>query len=159
PGSGQLTPSQREPLTPLPRRVKMEGDSQRRSRPGRREREWDMGNAGGYAGPLEKVGPCEWKIPKSYREDMRVDGLIFADDALIEQIKKDQGPEQVANVATLPGIQKASLAMPDIHWGYGFCIGGVAATDPEQGGVISPGGVGYDINCGVRLLRSDLMWD
>ena len=83
---------------------------------------------------------------------MRVDGIIFADDALIEQIKKDQGPEQVANVATLPGIQKASLAMPDIHWGYGFCIGGVAATDPEEGGVISPGGVGYDINCGVRLL-------
>jgi tRNA-splicing ligase RtcB len=89
---------------------------------------------------------------------MRVDGLIFADQALIEQIKKDQGPEQVVNVATLPGIQKASLAMPDIHWGYGFCIGGVAATDPEQGGVISPGGVGYDINCGVRLLRSDLDW-
>ena len=90
---------------------------------------------------------------------MRVDGLIFADEALIEQIKKDQGPEQVANVATLPGIQKASLAMPDIHWGYGFAIGGVAATDPEQGGVISPGGVGYDINCGVRLLRTDLDWD
>jgi tRNA-splicing ligase RtcB len=89
---------------------------------------------------------------------MRVDGLIFADDTLIEQIRKDQGPEQVANVATLPGIQRASLAMPDIHWGYGFAIGGVAATDPEQGGVISPGGVGYDINCGVRLLRSDLSW-
>jgi tRNA-splicing ligase RtcB len=89
---------------------------------------------------------------------MRVDGLIFADDDLIEQIRKDQGPEQVVNVATLPGIQKASMAMPDIHWGYGFCIGGVAATDPEQGGVISPGGVGYDINCGVRLLRSDLDW-
>ena len=118
-----------------------------------------MGQGGAYTGPLEKVGPCQWKIPKSYREDMRVDGLIFADDALIEQIKKDQGPEQVVNVATLPGIQKASLAMPDIHWGYGFCIGGVAATDPEQGGVISPGGVGYDINCGVRLLRSDLTWD
>ena len=75
---------------------------------------------------------------------------------LIEQIKKDQGPEQVVNVATLPGIQKASLAMPDIHWGYGFCIGGVAATDPEEGGVISPGGVGYDINCGVRLFRTNL---
>ena len=89
---------------------------------------------------------------------MRVDGLIFADDTLIEQIKKDQGPEQVANVATLPGIQMASLAMPDIHWGYGFCIGGVAATDPEEGGVISPGGVGYDINCGVRLLRTNLHW-
>ncbi len=113
---------------------------------------------GAYTGPLEQVGPCQWKIPKSYRSDMRVDGLIFADDALIEQIKGDQGPEQVVNVATLPGIQTASLAMPDIHWGYGFCIGGVAATDPEQGGVISPGGVGYDINCGVRLLRTDLEW-
>ncbi len=112
-----------------------------------------------YRGPLEQVGPCQWKIPRSYRADMRVDGLIFADEALIAQIKKDQGPEQVANVATLPGIQVASLAMPDIHWGYGFAIGGVAATDPEQGGVISPGGVGYDINCGVRLLRSDLEWD
>ena len=111
-----------------------------------------MSQSGGYRGPLEQVGPCQWRIPKSYRADMRVDGIIFADDALIEQIKKDQGPEQVANVATLPGIQKASLAMPDIHWGYGFCIGGVAATDPEEGGVISPGGVGYDINCGVRLL-------
>ncbi len=117
-----------------------------------------MAQSGAYTGPLEKVGPCQWKIPRSYREDMRVDGLIFADDKLIEQIKKDQGPEQVVNVATLPGIRKASLAMPDIHWGYGFCIGGVAATDPEQGGVISPGGVGYDINCGVRLLRSNLEW-
>ncbi len=118
-----------------------------------------MATTSGYSGPLEKVAPCRWRIPKSYRPDMRVDGIIFADDALIEQIKKDQGPEQVANVATLPGIQSASLAMPDIHWGYGFCIGGVAATDPEEGGVISPGGVGYDINCGVRLLRTDLHWN
>ncbi len=117
-----------------------------------------MSQKGGYSGPLEPVGPCQWRIPKSYRPDMRVDGIIFADETLIEQIKKDQGPEQVANVATLPGIQMASLAMPDIHWGYGFCIGGVAATDPEEGGVISPGGVGYDINCGVRLLRTDLQW-
>jgi len=117
-----------------------------------------MNVPGGYSGPLEKLGPCRWRIPSSYRPDMRVDGIIFADDTLIEQIRKDQGPEQVANVATLPGIQMASLAMPDIHWGYGFCIGGVAATDPEEGGVISPGGVGYDINCGVRLLRSELQW-
>jgi tRNA-splicing ligase RtcB len=117
-----------------------------------------MSQSGAYHGPLEQVGPCQWRIPKSYRPDMRVDGLIFADAALIEQIKRDQGPEQVANVAALPGIQKASLAMPDIHWGYGFCIGGVAATDPEEGGVISPGGVGYDINCGVRLLRTNLEW-
>src|SRR6266481_9572203 len=109
-----------------------------------------------YTGPLEQVGDCQWKIPKSYRDDMRVDGLIFADEALIGHIKKDQGPEQVVNVATLPGLQKASPAMPDIHWGYGFAIGGVAATDPEEGGVISPGGVVYDINCGVRLVRSNL---
>ncbi len=117
-----------------------------------------MSQSGGYRGPLEPAGPCQWRIPKSYRSDMRVDGIIFADERLIEQIKKDQGPEQVVNVATLPGIQKASLAMPDIHWGYGFCIGGVAATDPDEGGVISPGGVGYDINCGVRLLRTNLAW-
>jgi tRNA-splicing ligase RtcB len=112
-----------------------------------------------YDGPLVADGIGRWRIPRSYRDDMRVDGLIFADDALMEHIRADQAPEQVANVATLPGIQKASIAMPDIHWGYGFPIGGVAATDPEQGGVISPGGVGYDINCGVRLLRSNLMWD
>ncbi len=112
-----------------------------------------------YEGPLEADGVCRWRIPKSYRDDMRVDGLIFADDTLMAQIRNDQAPEQVVNVATLPGIQGASIAMPDIHWGYGFAIGGVAATDPEQGGVISPGGVGYDINCGVRLLRSDLTWD
>ena len=117
-----------------------------------------MSQSAGYRGPLEPAGPCQWRIPKSYRSDMRVDGIIFADETLIEQIKKDQGPEQVVNVATLPGIQMASLAMPDIHWGYGFCIGGVAATDPEEGGVISPGGVGYDINCGVRLLRTNLAW-
>src|SRR6185369_10392682 len=97
-----------------------------------------------------------WRIPKSYKAGMRVDGLIYADDQMIELIRKDQAPEQVANVAFLPGIQHASLAMPDIHWGYGFCIGGVAATDPDEGGVISPGGVGYDINCGVRLVRSNL---
>ncbi len=117
-----------------------------------------MGKPGGFQGPLEQVGPCQYRIPKEYRSDMRVDGLIFADETLMRSIKLDNGPEQVANVATLPGIQRASLAMPDIHWGYGFAIGGVAATDPEEGGVISPGGVGYDINCGVRLLRSDIEW-
>lgn len=109
-----------------------------------------------YQGPLEKVTDYLWRIPKSYKSAMRVDGLIYADDQLINLIKNDQAPEQVANVACLPGIQKASLAMPDIHWGYGFCIGGVAATDPKEGGVISPGGVGYDINCGVRLVRTNL---
>src|SRR5207253_4438201 len=101
---------------------------------------------------------CRWRIPKGYKPGMHVDGIVYADDVLIEQIRADQACEQVANVATLPGIQMASLAMPDIHWGYGFCIGGVCATDPEQGGVISPGGVGYDINCGVRLVRSNLFY-
>jgi tRNA-splicing ligase RtcB len=109
-----------------------------------------------YSGPLERVNDYCWRIPKSYRPGMRVDGLIYADEALIDMIKADQAPEQVANVAFLPGIQHASLAMPDIHWGYGFCIGGVCATDPDEGGVISPGGVGYDINCGVRLMRTNL---
>ena len=111
-----------------------------------------------YSGPLERVNDCLWRIPKSYRQGMRVDGLIYADDHLIDMIREDQAPEQVANVAFLPGIQHASLAMPDIHWGYGFCIGGVCATDPDEGGVISPGGVGYDINCGVRLVRSNLFF-
>jgi tRNA-splicing ligase RtcB len=114
---------------------------------------------GVYSGPLEQVDTCCYRIPKSYRSDMRVDGLIFANDRLIAAIKNDQAPEQVANVATLPGIQSASLAMPDIHWGYGFCIGGVCATDPDEGGVISPGGVGYDINCGVRLVKTNLFLD
>src|SRR5436309_11058529 len=112
-----------------------------------------------YRGPLEKVDPCCWRIPKSYRPGMRVDGLIFASDKLMRHLVQDQAPEQVANVAFLPGIQVASLAMPDIHWGYGFCIGGVAATDPQEGGVISPGGVGYDINCGVRVVRTNLHVD
>lgn len=115
--------------------------------------------SGGYHGPLEKVNNYCWRIPKSYKPGMLVDGLIYADSKLIAEIKADQAPEQVANVACLPGIQYASIAMPDIHWGYGFCIGGVCATDPDEGGVISPGGVGYDINCGVRLLRTNLMKD
>ncbi|MCS6863894.1 MAG: RtcB family protein [Gemmata sp.] len=97
-----------------------------------------------------------YRIPKTYKPGMRVDGHIYANEKLLEAIRKDQAPEQVANVATLPGIQVASIAMPDIHWGYGFCIGGVCATDPNEGGVISPGGVGYDINCGVRLVKTNL---
>src|SRR5438445_11848484 len=109
-----------------------------------------------YTGPLEQVDENCFRIPKSYKQGMRVDGLIFANERLLDQLRKDQAPEQVANVAFLPGIQMASPAMPDIHWGYGFCIGGVCATDPDEGGVISPGGVGYDINCGVRLMRTNL---
>jgi tRNA-splicing ligase RtcB len=114
---------------------------------------------GAFSGPLEQLDSCCYRIPRSYRSGMRVDGLIFANDRLIEAIRNDQAPEQVANVATLPGIQVASLAMPDIHWGYGFCIGGVCATDPAEGGVISPGGVGYDINCGVRMVKTNLFLD
>lgn len=109
-----------------------------------------------YSGPLEKIDNYRWRIPKSYIEGMRVDGIIYASDKLADSIRNDSALQQVANVATLPGIVKASFAMPDIHWGYGFPIGGLAATDVENGGVISPGGVGYDINCGVRLLRTGL---
>ncbi|MEW6097367.1 MAG: RtcB family protein [bacterium] len=109
-----------------------------------------------YQGPLEKVDDYRFRIPKTYKREMRVPGLIYADDDMIAHIKKDNTPVQVANVACLPGIVKYSLAMPDIHWGYGLPIGGVAATDIEHGGVISPGGVGSDINCGVRLVRTNL---
>jgi len=87
---------------------------------------------------------------------MRVPGRIYASEEMLQHIVGDNCLEQVANVAFLPGIQKYSLAMPDIHWGYGFPIGGCCATDPNEGGVISPGGVGYDINCGVRLMRTNL---
>lgn len=111
-----------------------------------------------YTGPLERINEYCWRIPKSYHPGMLVDGLIYASDELMDHIRSDQAPEQVANVAHLPGIQLASLAMPDIHWGYGFTIGGVCATDPAEGGVISPGGVGYDINCGVRLIRTNLSY-
>lgn len=108
-----------------------------------------------WKGPLEKIDDFRLKIPRSYKSSMRVDGIIYIDTRLLEKVKADQAPEQVANVATLPGILKASMAMPDIHWGYGFPIGGVAGFDLKTG-VISPGGVGYDINCGVRLLRTNL---
>lgn len=112
-----------------------------------------------FTGPLEHIGCNCHRIPKSYKSGMRVDGHIYASPTLLEQVRKDQAADQVANVATLPGIQVASIAMPDIHWGYGFCIGGVAATDPAEGGVICPGGIGYDINCGVRLVKTNLFLD
>ena len=108
-----------------------------------------------WNGPLQKAGEDRWLIPKSYKPGMRVDGMIYASERLLASIRDDQAPEQVANVAFLPGIVSRSMAMPDIHWGYGFPIGGVAAMDYETG-VVSPGGVGYDINCGVRMLRTDL---
>jgi len=112
-----------------------------------------------WRGPLDQIDEWRWRIPRSYKDGMRVDGIIYADERMMKQVKADRAPEQVANVAFLPGIQDHSMAMPDIHWGYGFPIGGVAATDPEEGGVISPGGVGYDINCGVRLVRTTLRED
>ena len=102
---------------------------------------------------IEKVDDYHYTIPRS--EGMRVPGLIYANQKLLNDIKLDESPRQVANVAHLPGIIKYSLAMPDMHWGYGFPIGGVAAFDEEEG-IISPGGVGYDINCGCRILRTDL---
>ncbi len=108
--------------------------------------------------PLERVDTYRWRIPRRYNSEMLVPGMVYADNELIEQISGDNSLQQVANVATLPGIVGYSLAMPDIHWGYGFPVGGVAATDAEEG-VISPGGIGFDINCGVRLLATDLMQD
>ncbi len=108
-----------------------------------------------WNGPLRKAGEDRWLIPKSYKPGMRADGMIYASERLLASIRADQAPEQVANVAFLPGIVGRSMAMPDIHWGYGFPIGGVAAMEWD-GGVVSPGGVGYDINCGVRMLRTDL---
>jgi len=112
----------------------------------------------GWSGPIQKIDNYRWRIPKSYKAGMRTDGIVYATEIMLDQIKKDESLEQVANVATLPGIAGPSLAMPDIHWGYGFPIGGVAAFGWEDG-VVSPGGVGYDINCGVRLLRTDLTLD
>ena len=106
--------------------------------------------------PLVKINDARWELPQSYKAGMRVSGRIYASEPMLKHIVGDNCLEQVANVACLPGIQKYSLAMPDIHWGYGFPIGGVAATAPDEGGVVSPGGVGYDINCGVRLMRTDL---
>ncbi|MFH1837303.1 MAG: RtcB family protein [Candidatus Omnitrophota bacterium] len=109
-----------------------------------------------FTGRLEKIDDQRWLIPKSYMKGMKVPGIIFSDEDMIKSIIKDNAPQQVANAAHLEGIVKAAMAMPDIHWGYGLPIGGVIATDIDNGGVITPGGVGYDINCGVRLLKTDL---
>jgi tRNA-splicing ligase RtcB (3'-phosphate/5'-hydroxy nucleic acid ligase) len=102
---------------------------------------------------LQQLDEYRWRIPREGK--MLVPGLIYSSARMMQDIQKDKSPEQVANVAHLPGILSYSIAMPDMHWGYGFPIGGVAAFD-EETGVLSPGGVGYDINCGVRLLRSNL---
>ncbi|MCD6371372.1 MAG: RtcB family protein [Candidatus Aenigmarchaeota archaeon] len=103
---------------------------------------------------LEKITDYEWKLPRSIKPCMRVPARIFLSERLLNQVE-DGAIEQIANVACLPGIQKHALAMPDMHFGYGFPIGGVAAISYEDGG-ISPGGVGFDINCGVRVLRTNL---
>jgi len=107
------------------------------------------------SGRILQIDDYRWQVPQDYKPGMRVPGLIYADRKLFMEIEHDASIEQVANAAFLPGIVKASLAMPDIHAGYGLPIGGVVATDLQEG-VISPGGVGYDINCGVRLLRTNL---
>ena len=103
---------------------------------------------------IKKIDDYRWEIAKT--EGMRVPGRLYANEKMLKIVEKDRTPLQVKNVAYLPGIINYSLAMPDMHWGYGFPIGGVAATDPEEGGVISPGGIGYDINCGLRLVRTNL---
>jgi tRNA-splicing ligase RtcB len=105
---------------------------------------------------LKKINNQLWEIPREFRPDMRVPARIYANEEMLEKIFEDRSVEQLINVATLPGILKHALAMPDIHEGYGFPIGGVAAMDAKHG-VISPGGVGYDINCGVRLLTSSFL--
>jgi tRNA-splicing ligase RtcB len=116
-----------------------------------------------WNGPLNKIDDFRFEIPSTYRGErnnleMKTSAVIYADEKMVRNIRGDNAPEQAANVTTLPGIVGKSLAMPDIHWGYGFPIGGVAATDSEEG-VISPGGVGFDINCGVRLVRTNLHTD
>jgi tRNA-splicing ligase RtcB len=105
---------------------------------------------------LKKLDDYRWLIPRGTKPGMLTDALIYTDERLLPDLLKDLALEQAINVAMLPGIEGRSLAMPDIHQGYGFPIGGVAATDPHRDGVISPGGVGFDINCGVRLLTSSL---
>ncbi|MCS7097257.1 MAG: RtcB family protein [Candidatus Methanomethylicia archaeon] len=106
---------------------------------------------------IERVNEYTWTIPKNASAGMRVPGIIYADDILLQKMKEDRTIEQCINVAKLPGIYKYSIVLPDGHEGYGFPIGGVAAFDAEDG-VISPGGVGYDINCGVRLIRTNLSY-
>jgi tRNA-splicing ligase RtcB len=108
-----------------------------------------------WQGILRKIDDYRWEIPTSYKQGMLVPGLIFSSESMLTHILEENAFQQVANVAFLPGIVGHSLAMPDIHWGYGFPIGGVAATRVKDG-VVSPGGVGFDINCGVRLVRTNL---
>ena len=107
---------------------------------------------------LKKINDYLWEIPKSHWGKMNVPARVYADEKLLEKVFEDRSVEQLVNMATLPGIQKYALAMPDMHEGYGFPIGGVGAFDVKEG-IISPGGVGYDINCGVRLLKSQITFE
>lgn len=126
---------------------------------------WTTGKSTGYQSPdkpvektsIRKLAEWLWEIPRGYRSDMRVPARFYASESMLPNILADRSLEQLVNVATLPGIVGYALAMPDIHEGYGFPIGGVAAFDPKSG-IISPGGIGYDINCGVRLLRTGESW-
>ena len=108
------------------------------------------------AGDIEllEIGECKWEIPKS--QDMQVPGVVYADEDMLEKISEDRSLYQVINVASLPGIVKASIAMPDIHWGYGMPVGGIAAFPFNEDGIVGPGMVGYDINCGVRVHSTNL---
>lgn len=111
-----------------------------------------------WKGKIEKLDEYRWRIPKGEVPQMLTDAVIYSNDELIGHVMQDESPRQAANVACMPGIVGNSLAMPDIHWGYGFPIGGVCAVDADQGS-ISPGGIGFDINCGVRLIRTDLQYE
>ncbi|NON62161.1 RtcB family protein [Acidianus sp. RZ1] len=108
---------------------------------------------------VKRIGSYEWRIEKTEQSCMRVPVTVFADDVLIEKMKQDLTLKQATNVACLPGVKEGIYVLPDGHQGYGFPIGGIAATSIDEGGVVSPGGIGYDINCGVRLLRTNLDYD
>jgi len=114
----------------------------------------------GWNGPLNKIDDFRYEIPSTYKGEhnnlnMQTSAIIYANESMMPYIKSDNAPEQTANSTVLPGIVGKALAMPDIHWGYGFPIGGVAAFDLEKG-VVSPGGIGFDVNCGVRLVRTNI---
>jgi len=116
-----------------------------------------------WSGPLNKIDNYRYEIPKSYSGKnnnlkMKTSSVIYTDEEMVPSIRADDAPEQAANITTLPGIIGKAMAMPDIHWGYGFPIGGVAAVDSEKGAV-SPGGIGFDINCGIRLIKTNLYFE
>jgi tRNA-splicing ligase RtcB len=108
---------------------------------------------------IQQIDQYRYKLPRDYKPGMLTDGIIYSNQQLLEGLFKEKAIEQLANIASLPGVVGNVLAMPDIHWGYGFPIGGVAATNIDKSGVISPGGVGFDINCGVRLVKTDLFYN